>query len=155
MRDGWITIVAPLPGGPALDAGIQTGDRVVTVDGKPMHGVRLDEAQKPLRGKPGSTVRLTIERPGVSAPIEFALTRREIHVRSVQHAMLLCDGVGLRRAVDLQPGVGRGPPGRDRFAASGRDEIVCIFDLRADPGGLARPGRRRSPISSSIRGSAS
>ena len=94
VRDGWITIVAPLPGGPALDAGIQTGDRVVTVDGKPMHGVQLDEAQKALRGEPGSTVRLTVERPGVAAPIEFTLTRREIHVRSVQHAMLLRDGVG-------------------------------------------------------------
>ena len=35
VRDGWVVIVAPMPGGPALDAGIQTGDRILEVEGKP------------------------------------------------------------------------------------------------------------------------
>ena len=139
VRDGWLTIVAPLPGGPALAAGIQTGDRVVTVDGKPMHGVQLDEAQKLLRGEPGSTVRLTVERPGVAAPIEFTLARREIHVRSVQHAMLLGDGVGYvalsifsqESVVDLRAAI-------DSLRAAGMKSL--IFDLRADPGGLLDQG---------------
>jgi carboxyl-terminal processing protease len=76
VRDGWITIVSPLPGGPALEAGIQTGDRIATVDGKPMRGVPVDVAQKALRGAPGSVVRLTVDRPGVTTPIDYALTRR-------------------------------------------------------------------------------
>ena len=76
VRDGWITIVAPLPGGPAVEAGIQTGDRIIEVDGKPIHVLGFDEARNTLRGPPGSVIRITIERPGVGTPIKFALTRR-------------------------------------------------------------------------------
>src|SRR5215208_5081412 len=59
VRDGWITIVAPLPGGPAREAGIQTGDRIVQVNDKELRGVTVEEAQKALRGEPGSVVRVT------------------------------------------------------------------------------------------------
>ncbi len=139
VRDGWVTIVAPMPGGPALAAGIQTGDRIVKVDGKPMHDVKTDEAQKALRGPPGSVVRLTIDRPGVTAPLEFALTRREIRVRSVQHAALLRDGVGYvaltifseESAPDLRRAI-------DSLRAAGMTSL--IFDLRGDPGGLLDQG---------------
>ncbi|MEO7086431.1 MAG: S41 family peptidase [Gemmatimonadaceae bacterium] len=139
VRDGWITIVAPLPGGPAVEAGIQTGDRIIEVNGKPMHGLSADEARTTLRGEPGSVVRITIERPGVPTPLKFALTRREIQVHSVQHATMLGDGVGyvaltifseesafdLRRAIDSLRGVGMNS---------------LIFDLRGDPGGLLDQG---------------
>lgn len=139
VRDGWITVVAPLPGGPALEAGIRTGDRIVKVEGKPIHELTVEEAQKQLRGVPGSVVHLTIERPGVGTPLEFTLRRREIKVRSVQHASLLSDGIGyvslsvfsqesaadLRRAIDSLRKVGM---------------KSLIFDLRADPGGLLDQG---------------
>src|SRR5262252_7310734 len=139
IRDGWITIISPLPGSPALDAGIQSGDRVATVDGKPMRGVPVDVAQKALRGPPGSVVRLTIDRPGVATPIDFSLTRRETKVRSVQHASILQNGVGY---VDLSifsqesaPDLGRAI---DSLVAAGMK--VLIFDLRSDPGGLLDQG---------------
>jgi carboxyl-terminal processing protease len=139
VRDGWITIVAPLPGGPALESGVQTGDRILTVDGKPMRGVPLDEAQKALRGPAGSKVRLSVERPGVATPIEFVLARREIHVRSVQHAMLLPNGVGYvalnifsqESARDLKSAI-------DSLRTAGATSL--IFDLRGDPGGLLDQG---------------
>lgn len=139
LRDGWITIVAPLPGGPALEAGVQTGDRILTVDGKPMRGVALDEAQKALRGEPGSKVRVTVERPGVATPIEFVLARREIHVRSVQHATLFPNGVGYvalnifsqESARDLRAAI-------DSLRGAGMKSL--IFDLRGDPGGLLDQG---------------
>jgi carboxyl-terminal processing protease len=139
IRDGWITIVAPLPGGPALAAGVQTGDRVLTVDGKSMRDVPLDEAQKALRGPPGSNVRLRVERPGVATPIEFVLTRREIHVRSVQHAMLLPNRIGYvaltifseESAHDLRVAV-------DSLRSAGAASL--ILDLRGDPGGLLDQG---------------
>ena len=139
VRDGWITIVAPLPGGPSEAAGIRAGDRIVEVNGEPMHGVSVEAAQKALRGNPGSVVRVTIERPGVATPVKFALTRREIHVQSVQHASLLDGDVGyialtifseesafdLRHAIDSLRGVGM---------------KTLIFDLRGDPGGLLDQG---------------
>jgi carboxyl-terminal processing protease len=139
IRDGWITIVSPLPGSPALEAGIQTGDRISTVDGKPMRGVPIDVAQKALRGAPGSVVHLTIERPGVAAPIDFSLTRREIRVRSVQHASILRDSVGY---VDLSIFSQESAPDLERAIDSLKSAgmTVLIFDLRADPGGLLDQG---------------
>jgi len=141
IRDGWMTVISPLPGGPAHDAGIQTGDRIIEVDGKPMRGLSIDEAQKVLRGEPGSVVRLTIERPAVPAPLKFAITRREIRVRSVQHATLLRDGVGYvaltifseASAPDLRRSI-------DSLRAAGMRTL--LFDLRGDPGGLLDQGVR-------------
>lgn len=139
VRDGWITIVAPLPGGPALDAGVQAGDRILTVDGKPMRGVPLDEAQKALRGPVGSQVTVRVERPGVATPIDFTLSRREIRVRSVQHAMLFPGGVGYvaltifsqESARDMKVAI-------DSLRAAGMTSL--ILDLRGDPGGLLDQG---------------
>jgi C-terminal processing protease CtpA/Prc len=56
-------------GGPALDAGIRAGDRIVEVNGAELRGVTVEAAQKALRGAPGSVVRVTIERPGVTTPL--------------------------------------------------------------------------------------
>ncbi|HVD06770.1 MAG TPA: PDZ domain-containing protein, partial [Gemmatimonadaceae bacterium] len=50
LRDGWITVVAPLPASPAEHAGIETGDRVVEIEGKGTSGWTSDEASKALRG---------------------------------------------------------------------------------------------------------
>ena len=139
VRDGWITIVAPLPGGPALAAGVHTGDRITHVNDKPMKDVTVEEAQKALRGAPGSKVRLTVERPGVTAPLNFELTRREIRVHSVQHASLLSNGVGYvaltvfseQSAPDLKQAV-------DSLLRAGAHSL--LLDLRGDPGGLLDQG---------------
>ena len=139
VRDGWMTVISPLPGGPARDAGIQTGDRITEVDGKPVRGLTIEEAQKILRGPPGSVVRLTIERPAVPAPLKFAITRREIHVGSVQHAMLLRDGVGyVALTIFSEASAGDLRHAIDSLRSAGMRSLV--FDLRADPGGLLDQG---------------
>jgi carboxyl-terminal processing protease len=139
VRDGWVVIVLPMPGGPALEAGIQTGDRILEVEGKPLRNVTVEEAQKALRGTPGSVVRISVGRGGIATPLKFALTRREIHVRSVQHAQIVRDRIGyvaltifseesvvdLRRAIDSLRSVGM---------------TSLVFDLRSDPGGLLDQG---------------
>ena len=81
VRDGWITVVAPLPETPAERAGIQTGDRIIEVDGKSTEGWKNDEAVKALRGAPGSKVTITIRRSGIAEPIKYPLTRAQIHIR--------------------------------------------------------------------------
>lgn len=139
VRDGWITVVAPLPGTPAQRAGILTGDRVVDIDGRSTHAWTSDEAIKALRGAPGSTVHLTVERPGNATRLPFTLTREEIRFHSVQHALMLRDGVGyvdltifsensdqeLRAAID---------------SLKAKGMRALIFDLREDPGGLLDQG---------------
>ena len=139
VRDGWITVVTPLPGTPAEKAGIVTGDRLVEIDGRSTRGWTSDEALRALRGVPGSPVRTLVERPGSATRLPFTLTRQEIHSRSVQHAIMLRDGTGyvdlavfseesndeLRSAIDSLRGVGM---------------QSLIFDLRGDPGGLLDQG---------------
>src|SRR5918912_570141 len=91
-REGWIVVVAALPGTPAEQAGGQIGDRIVEIEGKSTQGWTSDEAMKALRGAPGSDVRFTLERAGERVPV--TVTRREIHLHAVQHASLLRDHVG-------------------------------------------------------------
>jgi carboxyl-terminal processing protease len=139
VRDGWITVVAPLPGGPAKDAGIQTADRVVEIDGKSTQGLTVEEAQRTLRGSPGSTVRLTVERPGLEARLPFTVRRREIRIHPARHALLLGNGVGYvdlvvfseEAADDLRRSI-------DSLRAAGMRKL--ILDLREDPGGLLDQG---------------
>jgi len=139
VRDSWPTVVQSLTGGPAIAEGIQAGDRITEVDGQPMHGKTNEESQRLLRGSPGSVVRLTIERPGVASALKFALTRREIHVGSVQHPTLLDGGIGYvaltifsdSSLVDLRHAI-------DSLRAAGMKTL--LFDLRGDPGGLLAQG---------------
>jgi len=139
VRDGWITIVAPLPGTPAERAGIQPGDRIVAIDGKSTEGWSPDDARAFLRGKNGSSVTLLVERPGVAARMPFTLARGEIRVHSVRHAAMIGDGVGYvdltifsdSSAAEVQQAV-------EKLRAQGMKTLV--FDLRANPGGLLEQG---------------
>src|ERR671921_3026951 len=83
VREGWITVVAPLPETPAERAGVQTGDQIIEVDGKSTEGWKNDEAVKALRGVAGSKVTLTVRRTGIPEPLRYSLTRAQIHIRSV------------------------------------------------------------------------
>src|ERR1700736_1118785 len=94
LRDGWLIVVAPLPGGPAERAGLQPGDRIIEIAGKPTKGWTNEEASKLLRGKPGTFVTLKLERPGISAPVELRVQRTTIHQSAVRRASMLSDGVG-------------------------------------------------------------
>ena len=62
VRDGWITVVAPLPDTPAERAGVQTGDQIVEIDGRSTQGYKSDQAVRELRGSPGTDVGLTVRR---------------------------------------------------------------------------------------------
>jgi carboxyl-terminal processing protease len=139
VRDGWITVVAPLPETPAERAGVATGDQIIEVDGKSTEGWKNDEAVKALRGEPGSKVTISVRRSGVAAPIKFTLTRAQIHIRSVPQGTLFEGGVGY---IQLTPVA-------ETSAQELRSEIVrmkqkgmksMILDLRFNPGGLLDQG---------------
>jgi carboxyl-terminal processing protease len=139
VRDSGITVVATLPGTPAEQAGMSSGDRIVEIDGKATRGLTNDEALKTLRGPAGTPVRVTVERPGMMTPLSFTLTRREIQVNPVQHALMLPNGVGYvdltvfsaEAAVDLQRAT-------DSLRTAGAQSLV--LDLRGNPGGLLDQG---------------
>jgi carboxyl-terminal processing protease len=139
VRDGWITVVAPLPDTPAERAGIQTGDQIVEVDGKSTEGWKNDQAVKALRGEPGSKIAVKVRRSGIADPITFDLTRATIHIRSVPPGTMFDGGVGY---ISLNPVA-------ETSAQELRDEITgmrskgmksMILDLRLNPGGLLDQG---------------
>jgi carboxyl-terminal processing protease len=67
-RDGWITVIAPLPGTPAERVGLLAGDRIVEVEGRSTEGWKDEEAVRVLRGPKGTAVNIKIVRAGVSEP---------------------------------------------------------------------------------------
>jgi len=139
VRDGWITVVAPLPDTPAERAGIQSGDQIIALDGRSTEGWKNDQAVKQLRGEPGSAVELKVRRVGVDGSLAFKLTRATIHIRSVQVSMMLDDKVGY---VLLSP-VSETSAQEMTDAVTGlvqKGMKSLVLDLRNNPGGLLDQG---------------
>ncbi len=139
VRDGWITVVAPLPDTPAERAGVQTGDQIIQVDGKSTEGWKNDQAVKALRGDAGTKITIAVRRSGIADPITYSLTRAQIHIRSVPAGTLFDAGVGY---ISLNPVA-------ETSADELREEITAmkakgmkslILDLRLNPGGLLDQG---------------
>jgi carboxyl-terminal processing protease len=139
VRDGWITVVAPLPDTPADRAGVQSGDRIIALDGRSTEGWKQDQAVRELRGPAGTPAELSIRRVGVDQPITYQLTRATIHIRSVQIAMMLDNRVGY---VSLNPvnesSAREVSQAVDSLLKQGMKSLV--FDLRGNPGGLLDQG---------------
>lgn len=138
-RDGWVTVISPLPGTPAERAGIQSGDRIVEVEGKSTKGWSSDDAVKVLRGPKGQAVEIKVARLGVDEPIRYRIVREEIHVRSVDAAYLLEPGLGYARlTLFAETSTDELREAIDRLRAQGMKGLV--LDLRTNPGGLLDQG---------------
>lgn len=81
--EGTYTIVAPIPGSPADEAGIRPGDVLLKADGKNLTGIPDDEALRLIRGPAGTSVVLTIQRKGREEPFDLEVARRAITVPTV------------------------------------------------------------------------
>jgi len=141
VRDGWITVVAPLPDTPAERAGVQTGDRITQLDGRSTEGWKQDQAVKELRGPAGTAAELLIRRTGVDKPITYKLTRATIHIRSVDPriTMMLDDRVGYIALSPVSESSTRDVSlAIDTLLKQGMKSL--IFDLRGNPGGLLDQG---------------
>ena len=145
LRDGWLIVVAPIPGGPAERAGVQSGDRIIEIGGKQTRGWTNEEASKVLRGRPGTIVSLKIERPGIAIPIDLKVQRTTIHQSAVRRASLLGEGVGY---IDLKAFSDSTVKELNGAIASllGRGMKTLVLDLRTNPGGLLAQGVRVSDM---------
>ena len=88
IKDGVLTVVAPIEDTPAFKAGILAGDQIIKIDGESTKNLTLMDSVKKLRGPKGSQVTITIMREGFTKPRDFTLTRDVIPVRSVRHELL-------------------------------------------------------------------
>jgi carboxyl-terminal processing protease len=139
VRDGWVTVIAPLPDTPAEKAGMVGGDRIIEVDGQSAFGWKEEKAVQMLRGEAGTQVSVQVARPGVSDSLVFRITRARIHVRSVEFTTMLTPAIGyvqLRTVSESSPEEVRNNVNtlRKQGARS------LILDLRDNPGGLLESG---------------
>lgn len=81
----WTYAVNPYEGKPAQRAGVQAGDRILSVDGKSTAGLSVSEVSNNLRGVPGTTVVLELEREGVAKPFKVSIVREDIHLDAVSY----------------------------------------------------------------------
>jgi carboxyl-terminal processing protease len=145
LRDGWLIVVAPVAGGSAERAGIQPGDRIIEIAGKPTRGWTNEEASKVIRGRPGTSVTLKIERPGASVPIVLTLQRTTIHQSAVRRASMLSDGVGYIDLKAFSDSTWKELNGAIAGLLS-RGMKTLVLDLRTNPGGLLNQGVRVSDL---------
>ncbi len=83
MEDGFIKVVTPMDDTPASRAGIEPGDLISAINGKPIIGLNMDDAVRDMRGEAGTDLTVTILRSGVE-PFEVELTREVIKPKSVK-----------------------------------------------------------------------
>ena len=135
IRDDWLTVISPVEGTPAFRTGMKAGDKIVEIDGVSTVGLTTTEAVMKIRGPRGSTVVLTVVRPGVSDSIDFEIERDIIDLPSVPARFMIDDETGYIRL--------------SRFGEETRKEVRnalrtlveegaenLILDLRGNAGGL-------------------
>lgn len=79
-----LTVLNPIPGSPAYEAGIMAGDVIVAIDNEDVRGASLDEAVTRMRGPEGEPVNVRIRRKGEAEEREFRIVRQQIRVESVR-----------------------------------------------------------------------
>src|SRR3954467_6662749 len=145
LRDGWLIVVAPLPGGPAERAGLQPGDRIIEIMGKSAKGWTSEETSNALRGKAGTSVTLKIERPGIPTPMDLTLVRTTIHQSAVRRTSMLDDGIGYIDLKAFSDSTAKELGGAIKSLRAQRMKTL-VLDLRTNPGGLLTQGVRVSDL---------
>jgi carboxyl-terminal processing protease len=136
MPDGVLTVVAPIDGTPAAEAGIQASDRIIKVDGELTKDMGLLEAVSKMRGPKGTEVTITVWREGASEPIDFELIRDTIPIDSIRSA-LIQDGFGYVRITNFQEKTTSDLTDALETLENGEVPLKgLILDLRNNPGGL-------------------
>src|SRR5690606_24357775 len=88
LRDGILTVIAPIPGSPSAKAGVRPWDRIIEINGKKTESITLTDAVKKLTGPTGTTVDITIYREGETSPLHFTLARQNVKIESVYSEVL-------------------------------------------------------------------
>ena len=137
IKNGALTVVAPIEDTPAYRAGLKAGDQIIKIDDDFTKDMSLTDAVKRMRGPKGSKIKLTLHRNGVPELFTVTLARDVIKIQSVK-SKILPEGYGYIRVTTFQENTGDGvEKAIDEFDAKDHGKIKgIVFDLRDNPGGL-------------------
>lgn len=133
IREGQLTIIAPVSGSPAERGGVKAGDRILEINGESTSGMTLTEAVLKIQGPPDTSVKLLVLHKGDTEPIEMEITRAEIELESVFWEMR--DDIAYIKLSHFTERTN----GELTLALEdilSRDVAGIVLDLRGNPGGL-------------------
>ncbi len=139
LKEGELTVIAPLPNTPASRAGLRAKDKIVQIGEEASINMNLNEAVEKLRGKIGTQVTITVNREGAEAPLTFTLTRANIKIESVQSKLVNTPAgdVGIVRLKGFQEETMRELSRHLKaMQAKSKNFRGLVLDLRNNPGGL-------------------
>lgn len=145
-----IVISHPLPGSPAIKAGIKPGDILIKIDQVETKGMSTSDAAKRIKGPRGSVVHLTVWRPAedpseIGQELEFDVKREKIPLESITEARLLEGGIGYLRVSDFKKTTARDIEDKlKELLDKGMKSLV--LDLRWNPGGLLSASKEVSEL---------
>ncbi len=134
-RGGFIAIVTPIDGSPAIEAGLKAGDVILKIDGTSTQGMSTSESSTYMRGPEGTTVTLEIGRAGESQPFDVVVTRGVIDVPSVR-SREIDDGYWLIRVSRFQRDSGHEVANAIESALEKGEVKGLVLDVRNNPGGV-------------------
>jgi len=135
LRGGRITVISPIEGTPAARLGLRAGDVIESVEGDSTEGLDIDDVARKLRGPEGTTVKITISRPGLPEPLELAIQRARVPTDSVRNAFLLAGDVAYISITDFTRTTGdETRRALERLEKEGASKL--LLDLRNNPGGI-------------------
>jgi carboxyl-terminal processing protease len=139
VRDGWLTVTAVFPNGPAQRMGLRVGDRFVAIEGMRARDMPIEEAVRRMRGEPGTEVRVSLRRSDDQPAIEATLKREIIAVDAVEGRVLEDRYVYVRLRVFQETTTSELADVLDQAIDSLRDRggvRGVLLDMRDNPGGL-------------------
>ncbi len=134
LKEGMLTVIAPIEDTPAHKAGIMAGDKIVKINNDFTKNMSLQDAVSKMRGVPASTVKITIFREGWKETRDFTITREVIKIRSVRSKML-DDGIGYVKINQFQEQTSSDLGQTMEKLLKGNVNSL-VLDLRNNPGGL-------------------
>ncbi len=135
LQDHIVTVISPIEDTPAFRAGIESGDKIVEIEGESTKGWSTWKSAQQLRGKPGTKVSIKVLREGEEELLTFELIREVIHIKSIKGTTLINDNIGYIRITAFREDT------LTHLAEAlselhNRGSTSVVLDLRNNPGGF-------------------
>ena len=134
--DDYVVIAEPYEGFPAQQAGLKSGDRILSIDGVSMEKKNTSDVSNRLKGAANTTLKIKIDRPGVKKPMEIELTRKSIQINAVPYYGMMNDQTGIIILNNFTQDCSREVEKAFLDLKEKQNARKIILDLRGNPGGL-------------------